>query len=268
MLAQFEAALDSTGTMGWLSELARIAGIWGRVRPADRSTALPVAIDLLVEATEAGMVLPSMYRCLAPVSEALWLSGRRDDAERFIDVLRSAARDLDAPLAIAALAQADGYLASASGNWELAVERHAAAAASFSDVTMAYEAARAHEDAAIASCHCGYGSTVHLSEALATYQRLGARWDLDRASGLARRCGASVPARHRNGPIGYGDQLSPREREVAVLAAQGYTDAEIAKRLVVSIHTVVRHMMSVRRKLGLHSRRELRSATLVAAGSE
>lgn len=57
------------------------------------------------------------------------------------------------------------------------------------------------------------------------------------------------------------DELSKREREVLRLVAEGLGDAEIAARLVLSPHTVHRHVANIRRKLGLHSR----SAAAVAA---
>jgi pimeloyl-ACP methyl ester carboxylesterase/DNA-binding CsgD family transcriptional regulator len=44
--------------------------------------------------------------------------------------------------------------------------------------------------------------------------------------------------------------LSPREREVLSLVAEGMTEREIATRLVVSPHTVHRHMANIRAKLG------------------
>ena len=40
--------------------------------------------------------------------------------------------------------------------------------------------------------------------------------------------------------------LSPREREVLSLVAEGMTEREIAARLVVSPHTVHRHMANIR----------------------
>ena len=43
--------------------------------------------------------------------------------------------------------------------------------------------------------------------------------------------------------------LSPREREVLSLVADGMTEREIAERLVVSPHTVHRHMANIRAKL-------------------
>lgn len=47
--------------------------------------------------------------------------------------------------------------------------------------------------------------------------------------------------------------LTPREMEVLKLVAEGYTNQEIADRLVVSIKTVQAHRASVMEKLGLHN---------------
>ena len=48
--------------------------------------------------------------------------------------------------------------------------------------------------------------------------------------------------------------LSEREREVLALVARGLTDQEIAEQLVLSRHTVHRHVANVRQKLGSTSR--------------
>ena len=59
------------------------------------------------------------------------------------------------------------------------------------------------------------------------------------------------------GGNGDGDPLAgvtPREREVLVLLAEGLTNRQIAERLVVSEHTVHRHVTNTLRKLDLRSR--------------
>ena len=53
------------------------------------------------------------------------------------------------------------------------------------------------------------------------------------------------------------DELTPRQRQVLVLIAEGVSNAEIAERLDISAKTVARHRENIMRKLGLHSRTEL-----------
>jgi len=51
--------------------------------------------------------------------------------------------------------------------------------------------------------------------------------------------------------------LTPREAEVALLVAQGYTDARVADELSISVHTVRRHVSAARAKLDVDSRTEM-----------
>jgi pimeloyl-ACP methyl ester carboxylesterase/DNA-binding CsgD family transcriptional regulator len=50
------------------------------------------------------------------------------------------------------------------------------------------------------------------------------------------------------------EELSVREREVLALVAQGLSDTQIAERLVISPHTVHRHVANILAKLGLPTR--------------
>lgn len=53
------------------------------------------------------------------------------------------------------------------------------------------------------------------------------------------------------------DDLTPREREVLTLIAEGLTNTAIAEQLVISTKTVDRHRENIMRKLNLHSRVDL-----------
>lgn len=48
--------------------------------------------------------------------------------------------------------------------------------------------------------------------------------------------------------------LTPREREVLTYIADGYTNREIAEKLVISVKTVDRHRENIMNKLNLHNR--------------
>jgi len=74
----------------------------------------------------------------------------------------------------------------------------------------------------------------------------------DSVRAVAPFLGLPQPAREAS-LNGIGD-LSEREREVLRLVAEGLSDADIAERLVLSPHTVHRHVANIRRKLGLRSR--------------
>ena len=52
------------------------------------------------------------------------------------------------------------------------------------------------------------------------------------------------------------DMLSNREREVLSLIGQGSTNREIAKKLIISEHTVKSHIESILNKLDVHNRQQ------------
>lgn len=56
--------------------------------------------------------------------------------------------------------------------------------------------------------------------------------------------------------------LTPREREVLQLIAEGHTNSSIAERLVISPHTVRTHVQHVLQKLGVHSKLAAAAAAL------
>lgn len=76
-----------------------------------------------------------------------------------------------------------------------------------------------------------------------------------RAYALAAQCpGAATPALRLAGPAAV---LTPREWEVATLAAQGLTSKAIAERFTVSARTIDTHLQRIYTKLGITTRAEL-----------
>ncbi|MGW7090490.1 helix-turn-helix domain-containing protein [Streptomyces sp. NPDC054874] len=99
-----------------------------------------------------------------------------------------------------------------------------------------------------------------MGRAIGIYRHTGATWDVDRCRRQLR--GHGITLTQRRGPLGYGDQLSPRESEVAVLVAQGATNRDIAATLHVSHRTIEQHVATAMRKLGVSRRTDLAALML------
>lgn len=65
-----------------------------------------------------------------------------------------------------------------------------------------------------------------------------------------------LPRLHRAGQGGGHAALTEREREVLGYLADGLTNAAIADKLVISVHTVRNHIANLSAKLGAHSKLE------------
>jgi DNA-binding CsgD family transcriptional regulator len=76
------------------------------------------------------------------------------------------------------------------------------------------------------------------------------------AQQLATECGGLYTPALRN-PVGIGEPLTDRQREIIELAAAGLSNKEIAERLVTSVRTVEGHVYRAYQRLGAGSREEL-----------
>ena len=102
-----------------------------------------------------------------------------------------------------------------------------------------------------------------LRSALSTFDELAAGPWANRAVAELDRTGE----RARRRTPDTADQLTPQERQVAMLVSQGATNREAAAALFVSPKTVETHLSHVYRKLGVRSRAELAHRFAAAAGS-
>ena len=104
----------------------------------------------------------------------------------------------------------------------------------------------------------GYVPKRAAPDDLVTAIRTVARGEIFLYPSLATRLVQDYLKRAGSGeqPLVY-DDLTPREREVLVLIAEGLTNAEIANRLIISVKTVDRHRENIMRKLNMHNRIDL-----------
>jgi DNA-binding CsgD family transcriptional regulator len=93
-----------------------------------------------------------------------------------------------------------------------------------------------------------------LTEALATFRRLGARSWVRRAEAELRACGVAVPGTERDAL----EELTPQQRQIVRLASDGLTNREIGDRLFLSPRTVGSHLYRSYPKLGIADRHQLR----------
>ncbi|MCX4909298.1 AAA family ATPase [Streptomyces sp. NBC_00878] len=97
---------------------------------------------------------------------------------------------------------------------------------------------------------------TRLGDAIDTFERLGALPWAARAGNELRATGLSLGAAAVTGPA----SLTPQQREIAMLAAAGLTNKQIAERLFLSPRTVAAHLRQLFPKLGVASRAALRDA--------
>lgn len=96
-----------------------------------------------------------------------------------------------------------------------------------------------------------------LGDAHDMFTRFGAQAYAERA----RRELIAVGEKVRRQPTTSGDELTAQESQIAHLAADGFTNQEIGAQLFISAHTVEWHLRKVFVKLGVTSRRQLRTIT-------
>lgn len=179
--------------------------------------------------------------------------GRTPDARTLQDIKALAAAIGTDPLR-ASVRIAEGLIAAASGRHELARAAFEDAIGLLTRAESRYEAARVRVDLAgsLLALHRADAARAELDRAGRAFEALGAAWDARRVRELIDQ----ASGRHRAAPESAArpGRLSARELQVLRLLAEGLSNAQIARRLIVSEFTVKRHVANILTKLDLPTR--------------
>jgi DNA-binding NarL/FixJ family response regulator len=185
--------------------------------------------------------------------DILRAAGELTDARAAADELATFATTSSSEVLTAMAAQARGAVLTGEGDPAGALGELRAAATAWQSLQMPYEAARTAVLLGLACSALGdrTSAALEFGNAKATFTELGATPDLERLATLSK---GLVGGHTADTAAEAAAVLSPREREVLAHVAAGMTNREIAEALVISQHTVGRHIEHIFTKLGVASR--------------
>jgi LuxR family maltose regulon positive regulatory protein len=216
----------------------------------DASAAADLLEPVLRRLPEQNMTLRAAP--LEVMVRAKTAAGDIEAANAYLMELRTVADAIGTRPLHASLDLCEGLVAAAAGDHEQARERLEDAVEHFAASGASFELGRARLELARVLASLGREEAAVREATLAQrgLDEVGATAEAARARDLLTRLGARPAAR-----TARGDQvLTPRELEVLHLVSEGLTDGEIAARLVLSKHTVHRHLQKTYAKLDCSSR--------------
>jgi DNA-binding CsgD family transcriptional regulator/tetratricopeptide (TPR) repeat protein len=256
--AAAERRLEEATRRGERTGIVRVRSVLGLLALSEG--AADTAAGELGEAArlldEMGIGNPGVIPALPDAVEALAGSGDVSSAEVLLARLEAQAEALGNPLARALAERAGGVLLLARGQVEGACGAFESAAAEFDRLGFRPEAMRAVLGLGRALLRRGHRTAA--AEALADARRRCAEigavlWETRVVEELER----AAPGRSSG-------QLTPAERRVAALVADGMKNRQIGQALFMSVATVEAHLTRIYRKLDIGSRSEL--TRMVAEG--
>ncbi|WUJ72134.1 LuxR C-terminal-related transcriptional regulator [Kribbella soli] len=213
----------------------------------DPAAALPQYERLVDVLAEYGLKDPDLSPAPELVEVYLRL-GRVEDAKRVADEHSALAEAKGQPWSLARAARARGAAGDSEDDFLLALSQH--------EVTLdAFELARTRlaYGAWLRRVRRRVDARTQLRLAVEGFDGLGALGWADQAAAELKATGETARRRVPS----TADELTPQERQIAVLLADGHSIREAAARLFLSPKTVEYHLRKVYTKLGIHSRTEL-----------
>jgi ATP/maltotriose-dependent transcriptional regulator MalT len=207
----------------------------GQVRAAD--IAVRRMLDESRDQASRLAVLPAYVTITLAAGDVEAAAAAGDELAEFAEQLRI-------PFVSALADHARGSVLLAQGRFADALTRLRQACVHWRRLDIPYEGARSQVLVGIACRSLGDedAAAIELRAASATFERLGARADIARITRMSSP--TAVP----------DHDLTARECEVLRLVAGGSTNREVAVALVISEHTVARHLQNIFAKLGVSSR--------------
>jgi DNA-binding CsgD family transcriptional regulator len=214
-------------------------------RPTEATEILEPLAHRLVD---AGLGDPSVWVGALPNAiEALIAIGELERARPLLTTLEAQGAALQGPWTRARAARAAGLLAAAEGREEDAVAGFESALA---EAEIPFECGRTLLALGSVQRRARQRRLARetLNQALSIFEELGATLWAEQTSAELPRIGGRTPA---------SDGLTPSERRIAKLVAEGKTNKEVAALLVVTDRTVESALTQIYRKLDVRSRTEL-----------
>jgi DNA-binding CsgD family transcriptional regulator len=215
----------------------------------DRFSALELFDEAAGQAAAFGWGEPSIRWWTADHVELLLGLGRVEDAVQLLDVWEADAARVAREWVLAHATRCRGLVAAARGDVESALALLARAAAEHEAVGDPFGRARALLALGTVRRRDRQKRRAReaIEAAIAGFETIG-------ASGWAARARAELG---RISGRGRTDGLTPAERRVAALVAEGKTNREVAAALFLGERTVASHLHHIYAKLGVRSRTEL-----------
>jgi ATP/maltotriose-dependent transcriptional regulator MalT len=251
-----EQEIEASGMTGdipesfWFGPLLHSRGCL-RLAQGRIDEALADLADVTRRGERDGIVRPTPHAAPPTATIALASAGETDAARESAATRLTRARAWGTPRTIGTALRCAGIVEGGERGIELLHE----AVATLADSPARLEHARA---------------LVDLGAALRrTNRRADAREPLREGLALARRCGATVLAQRAHEELAAtgekmrplvaigADSLTPSERRIAGMAAEGMTNRAIAQALFLTVKTVETHLSNAYRKLDIRSRSEL-----------
>jgi DNA-binding CsgD family transcriptional regulator len=237
-LAAAEDAYERASRSGWEPQpgLAQLRLAQGRADAA--AAAISRASAETTDPLKRARLLPAYV-------EIMLVLGSADEAREACLELEGVASRYSSPMLAAMVAHARGAVDLAGGDAQSALISLRQALAGWQALDAPYEVARTRVLVGVACRSLGDTDAfaLELEGALAAFRNLGALPDMARVEDLMD--GSAAAETHG---------LSTRELEVLRLVVAGKSNREIASTLVISEHTVARHVQNIFAKLGVSSR--------------